>query len=144
MIKELIAKVKGMDLNGMCRDIIEDFQDDIISMNADMQLYEEGKNALGISIASYRPYSPKTIAIKKSKGQPYNRVTLRDTGDFERSFFLVADDEGFVIKASDWKAEELELKYGEIFGLTPENRGLLSQEILAPELINKIRNYYGI
>lgn len=56
-------------------------------MNAEEQLFEQGINRLGVDIMDYAPYSPLTIAIKEEKGQPTNRVTLRDTGDFEASFF---------------------------------------------------------
>lgn len=59
----------------------------IVDMNAEEQLYEQGVNNLGVSIMDYRPYSEITIEIKKAKGQPTNRVTLRDEGDFESSFF---------------------------------------------------------
>ena len=60
----------------------------IVDMNADEQLYEQGINRLGVDIMDYAPYSPVTIEIKKALGQPTNRVTLRDEGDFESSFFL--------------------------------------------------------
>lgn len=56
-------------------------------MNAEEQLYEQGINRLGVDIMDYAPYSPVTIEIKKALGQPTNRVTLRDEGDFESSFF---------------------------------------------------------
>lgn len=114
--------------------IIMDREAEIAAMNADAQLYEEGVNALGVSIASYRPYSPVTVAIKKAKGQPTNRVTLRDEGDFEASFYVVADLESFQIRASDWKAEKLALKYGDIFGLTQENREILKKDYILPAL----------
>lgn len=66
-------------------------------------LYEQGINRLGVNIMDYAPYSPLTIEIKKEKGQPYNRVTLRDEGDFEQSFYVEADTQQFTIKAADWK-----------------------------------------
>ena len=50
----------------------------ITDMNSEDQLYEQGVNRLGVNIMDYAPYSPLTIEIKKEKGQPYNRVTLRD------------------------------------------------------------------
>ena len=49
----------------------------ITDMNSEDQLYEQGINRLGVNIMDYAPYSPLTIEIKKEKGQPYNRVTLR-------------------------------------------------------------------
>ena len=72
----------------------------ITDMNSEDQLYEQGINRLGVNIMDYAPYSPLTIEIKKEKGQPYNRVTLRDEGDFEQSFYVEADTQQFTIKAA--------------------------------------------
>lgn len=81
--------------------IITDNEAYIVDMNAEIQLYEEGVNRLGVSIMDYAPYRPLTIAIKEEKGQPTNRVTLRDTGDFESSFYIEVGDRQFEIKASE-------------------------------------------
>ena len=62
----------------------------IIDANAEEQLFEQGINRLGVDIMDYRPYTPLTIAIKEEKGQPTNRVTLRDEGDFESSFYIIS------------------------------------------------------
>jgi len=109
----------------------------IIDMNAEEQLYEQGINRLGVSISDYAPYSPYTISIKEQKGQPTNRVTLRDEGDFENSFFLQVSDKQFEIKAADFKTEELIKKYGrQILGLTLENVSQLIWAYIYPDLIN--------
>lgn len=75
----------------------------VIDMNAEEQLFEKGENRLGVSIADYCPYSPVTIEEKRMRGQPYNRVTLRDTGDFESSFYIRYLGDSFEITASDGK-----------------------------------------
>lgn len=109
----------------------------IIDMNAEEQLFEQGINRLGISISDYAPYSPYTIQIKEQKGQPTNRVTLRDEGDFESSFFLQVSDKQFEIKAGDFKTEELIKKYGrQILGLTYENISQLIWSYIYPDLID--------
>lgn len=108
----------------------------IVDMNAEEQLFEQGINRLGVDISDYAPYSPYTIEIKEAKGQPTNRVTLRDEGDFESSFFLQVNDKQFEIKASDFKTEELIKKYGrQILGLTDENIASLIWEYIYPDLI---------
>lgn len=56
----------------------------VIDANAEEQLFERGENRLGVSIADYQPYSPVTVEEKRLRGQPYNRVTLRDTGRFRK------------------------------------------------------------
>lgn len=117
----------------------------ITDMNSEDQLYEQGINRLGVNIMDYAPYSPLTIEIKKEKGQPYNRVTLRDEGDFEQSFYVEADRQQFTIKAADWKTEDLIQRYGrQILGLTEENKIILIWEYIYPELKAKTKEYiYG-
>lgn len=120
--------------------IIMDNEAYIVDLNAQDQLYEEGINRLGVSIMDYAPYRPLTIAIKEQKGQPTNRVTLRDTGDFESSFYLEVSDKQFEVKASDWKTEALIKKYGrQILGLTDENISSLIWDYIYPDLIEKAR-----
>ena len=53
---------------------------EIIEAVVQNQLYERGINGTGVEIMSYEPYRPRTIKNKQRKGQPYNRVTLKDTG----------------------------------------------------------------
>lgn len=129
----------------LIHNIIWDNEAYIVGLNAEEQLYEQGINRLGVEIADYAPYSPVTIAIKEAKGQPTNRVTLRDEGDFESSFFLEVGDKQFEIKASDFKTEDLIRKYGrQILGLTDENIAILIWQYIYPDLINEAKTQiYG-
>ena len=123
------------------QNIIWDNEAYIVDLNAEEQLFEQGINRLGVDIMDYAPYSPLTIAIKEEKGQPTNRVTLRDTGDFEASFFLEVGDKQFEIKASDFKTEDLIKKYGrQILGLTDENIAALIWQYILPDLMKKAKN----
>lgn len=129
----------------LIQNIIWDNEAYIVDLNAEEQLYEQGINRLGVEIADYAPYSPVTIAIKEAKGQPTNRVTLRDGGDFESSFFLEVGNKQFEIKASDFKTEDLIMKYGrQILGLTDENIAILIWQYIYPDLINEAKTQiYG-
>lgn len=145
-LRDRVVKVNEDLTSGkMIQKIIQENEAAIIDMNAQEQLFESGENSLGVSIASYAPYSPITIEIKKLKGQPTNRVTLRDEGDFESSFYLVISDKQFEIKASDWKTEELVEKYGSsILGLTKENIASLTWDYIYPELMDTLKKeLYG-
>ena len=139
-ISQLIKRVSSFnDALSSCRliqGIILDNEAYIVDMNSEEQLYEHGENALGVSISDYQPYSPITIQIKRSKGQPTNRVTLRDEGDFYRSFYIEAGADKFEIRANDWKTEHLQRKYGkDILGLNEANIELLIREYILPELL---------
>lgn len=112
----------------------------IVEMNSEDQLYEKGINREGVSIASFAPYSPITIQIKREKGQPTNRVTLRDEGDFHYSFFIEFREDSFKIVADDWKTKQLIAGYGEtILGLTDENFKDLALNYVAPEIIKLLK-----
>ena len=148
-IVQLADRVKAFNecvLSGLfIQQIIWDNEAYIVDLNAQDQLFEQGINRLGVDIMDYAPYSPYTIAIKEQKGQPTNRVTLRDTGEFESSFFLEVGARQFEIKASDWKTEELVKKYGrQIMGLTEENIKRLIWEYIYPDLLKKAKDViYG-
>lgn len=143
--KRVIAANEGLASGKWLQQIIWDNDAYIIDMNAEEQLFEQGINRLGVDIMDYAPYSPITIAIKELKGQPTNRVTLRDTGDFEESFFLEVGDKQFEIKAADYKTEGLIKKYGrQILGLTTENIGELIWQYIFPDLLEQTKNViYG-
>lgn len=141
-IDELLDRVERFNeeltSGRLMHDIILANEAYIIDMNAYEQLYNKGVNRLGVSIMDYRPYSPYTIAYKKAVGQPYDRVTLRDEGDFYRGFFIEADDRMFYISSTDEKTDKLTKKYTNyIFGLTDENKAELTWEYIYPDLIEK-------
>ena len=144
VINQLSERIKSfneqLESGALLSDIVLENEALIVDMNAENQLYESGENALGVSIADYQPYSPVTIQIKELKGQPTNRVTLRDEGDFESSFYVEVGDKAFEIKASDFKTEDLIKKYGrQIMGLNAENKAVLVWEYIYPAVVEKLR-----
>lgn len=121
-------------------DIVRDKEDVIVSAIADDQLYRRGINGRGEKIMSYMPYTAKTIQNKKRKGQPTTRVTLRDTGAFHESMYVVFDSEGFYVTASDEKTEKLVKKYGEeIFRLTNKNFTRIVRSHIRKELVKRLK-----
>lgn len=124
----------------LLEDIIKSKEDVIVSAIADNQLYRRGITGKGIKIMSYAPYKPTTIQIKKRKGQPTTRVTLRDTGAFHESMFVVFDSEGFYVTSSDEKTPLLIEKYGEdIFRLTDKNLTRILRSHIRKELVKRIK-----
>lgn len=124
----------------LLEDIVRDKEDVIVSAIANNQLYSRGINGRGKKIMDYAPYAPRTIKNKKRKGQPTTRVTLRDTGDFHKSMFVVFDPEGFYVTANDEKTPYLVKKYGEeIFKLTGENLTRIIRSHLRKELAKRVK-----
>lgn len=145
LLKRVVQFNDELTSGRLMQKIIWDNEAYIIDMNAEEQLFEQGVNRLGVSIMDYAPYSPVTIAIKEAKGQPTNRVTLRDEGDFQSSFYLEVGDKQFEIKASDFKTEDLIKKYGrQILGLTDENISILIWKYIFPDLMAETKKQiYG-
>lgn len=136
-IRNLKKRFEGFEanINETVSQALQDNEDWLIDLNAFFQLYEKGVNALGVEIASYEPYSMYTVSIKGMLGQPADRVTLKDTGDFHDSFYVIYREDEFEITASDDKREALVNRYGpEIFGLTPENMEVVRNDIIKPYL----------
>lgn len=120
------------------RDLILRNSDYILQLNKD-QLNEKGVNSQGVEIASYMPYSPNTVARKARKHQPYDRVTLKDTGKFQAGFQLIVTKGSFRVTSIDKKTDKLVEKYGPyIFGLTSESRDRLISEVIIPALLDQI------
>ena len=87
----------------------------------------------------------RTIREKRIKGQPTNRVTLRDKRDFYNEIFVDARDETFVIDSADEKAGKLIMDYGEkIFGLGRSRRAEWVQETLKPTYVRNIKTATGL
>ncbi len=127
------------------KQIIWDNEAYIIDLNAEEQLFEQGVNNLGVSISDYMPYTDLTIEIKEQKGQPTDRVTLHDEGDFAASIYLEVGDDQFLVKAADFKTEELIKKYGrQILGLTDESLATVIWSYIYPDLLAKAQQtIYG-
>ena len=145
-LKNRVEKFElGLSSGQFIQDIIFENEAYIIDMNATEQLFEQGVNNLGVSIDDYAPYSPYTIEIKKQNGQPTNRVTLHDEGDFAGSFFIQVGTGLFEIKAADFKTQDLIKKYGrQILGLTDENIKELINKYILPDILKQRSKYiYG-
>lgn len=113
----------------------------VVELNAN-QMFVTGKDSKGADI---RPrYAASTVAYKRRRGQPTNRVTLRDTGDFHDSLFANFDGDEITIGADDDKAPRLFKKYGkDVLGLDRTSMDALA-EVVRPDLIKKFRADLGV
>jgi len=139
-IDHIIKRLESLkqDLPEMVGELIEENA----AMVEDLQTaqLEAGIDSEGEKITP--AYSVNTVAIKKAKGQPHDRVTLKDTGAFHRAMFLSGGQAGqFSVGNSDPKAAKLEDKYGpEIFGLTDGSKQELIDGLLRAELPERVRH----
>ena len=99
--------------------ILRTYKEDIISMNVDDQMFEKGIDSLGKQIGEYSPY---TVKLKKAKGQRYDHVTGRDTGQMHEKATVKFGNEKFEITSYTNTAKEFTKAFTkDVWGLTPEN-----------------------
>lgn len=88
--------------------------------------------------AGYKGYAPKTIKIKEAKGQPTDRITLKDTGDFQADVFADVRQDGMIVDSADEKSLKLQKDYGnKIFGLASKSRSAYVEK-LKPVVIEQL------
>lgn len=92
------------------RDAAAENEDIIVDYVIEDQLFERGVDGDNISLGEY---SPVTISIKQIKGQPTDRVTLRDTEAWNRSAYLFIGPDHMEVRTTDVKTGDIFFKYGE-------------------------------
>lgn len=138
IISNLIKHLKSFEsqLNQTIEDAIRSNEDLILKMNTESQLYEKGVDNEGKKLKP--KYTLSTTKAKKKKGQPTNRVILKDEGIFHDSFYIYYTQDGFEIMTSDPIEPYLTYKYGkELLGLTDKNLNIVIKTIILPALIFK-------
>lgn len=144
-IKKLDQKIKDFEylnenVGDFIVDIMMEYEAEIVDLNSEDQLYTQGVDADNVQIQDREPYTPYTVRIKRLKGQPTNRVTTRDAGDFHRGFYLERGNKKVRFWSKDEKTEDLVSKYGEsIFGLIPENKEEVFLSYVRPGIIEIIK-----
>lgn len=119
------------------KEICEKLEDIIVDMNTS-QLRDEGINSNSVELPT--PYAPLTIEYKLAKGQPVDRITLYDEGDFQNAFYVRYEPTQFSLWSTDGKTEQLVKEWGKyIFGLTKENLNILIEKDIKPTLLNELR-----
>ena len=146
-LKRLANNIINLDLDRIVNIILSDrdVQDFIINLNTEGQLFK-GIDSLGVSLDSIGgDYAASTKARKGRKGQPTDRVTLKDSGDFYKTFDIDVFAKGFTIEADTIKSgQDLEGRWGDkLVGLTKENKILLVQKLkrlISNAILRKIRS----
>ena len=144
--RDILKKAKHLDKNKLVFEVIgndKGIQKEILDLNRWAQLYDKGINSDGVSLSSVRPqggYTSFTVNIKRQKSQRTDHVTLRDSGEFYKSFRINASNDFFEIDADPQKDEtNLFDEWGaDILGLTDESKSILSN-LLIPLLQEKLK-----
>lgn len=139
-LHEMQRRTNRFDIRKEVKEVIESTQDEITALNK-KQLFA-GIRSTGTEIKP--EYAPYTILLKDQKGQPTDRVTLKDKEDFYNGFFVDVNSATFVIDSRDSKTEALIGKYGEkILGLTNDSRGEYVAYTFFPSLRDRVTKKLG-
>lgn len=136
-IKELIQLKK--EVPKQAEIIARKYKKEILDYIREKQLFEQGIDGKGKKLKSYKPF---TIAIKKQKGEVYNRTTLLDTGSFYDKMDLIFTDQNAIgIFSRDEKTPDLLQKYGQnIFTFTVKNQKEVDSKIFEENIIKWLLN----
>lgn len=83
----------------------------ILDYLTNKQWFQKGQKLDGKIIKP--AYSRITVSIKQRKGDPYDRVTLRDTGRLYESIDILAGDRSAIARVSVPYFKKLQEKYGD-------------------------------
>ena len=136
-IKELI-QLKN-EVPKQAEIIARKYKKEILDYIREKQLFEQGIDGKGKKLKSYKPF---TIAIKKQKGEVYNRTTLLDTGSFYDKMDLIFTDQNAIgIFSRDEKTPDLLQKYGQnVLILTVKNQKEVDSKIFEENIIKWLLN----
>ncbi len=150
----LLNNAKKINVGFLLKQLFLDvkFKEFVLDLNRYNQLYDEGIDSKGKRLKSAfaregQYYAANTILGtplyegKLDKAQPYDRVTLSDTGKFYDSFKLYLKSQNFYIMANTIKFDtDLQEVWGnDILGLTDESLKKvvdLSIEIIIPIVLS--------
>lgn len=114
---------------------VSSLQQDILDLNREDQLYDKGITSDNKELGEYSNATiqgTSNFEGKISKGQPYSHITLKDTGAFYESFKFRNTNDGIIISANTMKPDVDLMTYGNILGLTNQNKSVVAQWIKAP------------
>jgi len=143
---DLLERIKQLDQDKLLREVWDDTltQDYIIELNTIEQLFKKSERADGTLLPTYALSS-----YKRAKGQlaPTDRINLRLTGDFYKSFDIIPNSTGFDIDANTNlypdSGDFIEIYGPEILGLTEDS--LEKLRLFVKDLLNeKIRIFLDL
>ncbi len=139
-VAEMMEAIKAVDIDKIVEDAIEATKGELLNQNRAQM--EAGQNKEEKAITPL--YAPSTVSKKKRKGQPYDRVTLKDKGEFYNKMGAQVDNEQVLIGSGVEYAKYLEARYGiQIFGVGGVYQ-VRYNDVLAPVIISKVKDQTGM
>jgi hypothetical protein len=120
--------------------IVKSHEPELVDLNI-RQMDEYGIDATGKRLAPYR--NPRYASIKRQLN-PRGVTDLHLTGSFHRQMFIDASNFPVEFDSHDYKSRRLQDRYGQILGLTPQNKEVATQEILRPSIEEYYRGFLDV
>jgi transcriptional regulator len=143
-IKNLYDRFEKLDTDKVIDSALKQTKDYIGALNKEQM--NKGLRSDGSETTP--TYKDSTIRIKIEKGQPVDRVTLKDTGAFYAGVKVEVKVDTISIFSTDSKSEKLEKEYskanGGIFGLSKPFKREYLNEALRPEIRQRIQKETGL
>ena len=144
-LADLLRKIIGLEKKAdkLFIEILKDsnVQAQIIDFNLE-QMYEGGIDSEGNSLGQYAQITVsywKPLARSLGNDGRTDHITLKDTGEFYKSFRIKLENDGFKITANAIKEDtDLAQVYPDVLGLTKESKQMVS-ELITPYFIEAIR-----
>lgn len=132
--QNILDKWSQVDVDLAAQTALENTSSRAVEIERD-QLYSGiGKDDQKVTPA----YAPATVRYKQKKGQPYDRVTRKDTGSYYAGVKVDISSDFLEWSSTDEKSEALDKKYGGI-GLNTKSRIEYIRN-LKPELLRVVLN----
>ena len=131
-------KLKNIPIEGLLEEAAAITRQAAVELQKE-QLYEGKTNEDKPIEPDYTDY---TKVLKSNKGQPYDRVTLKDTGKFYANIFAEVEDLGILFVSDDAKTPALVEKYKGIFGLGPQKKDIYVKQHLKPVLQQQVWEWW--
>lgn len=138
-VAQMMLRIDRLDIDTIVEQSIEQTKSDLLAENTAQMLSGLRKDQKPIKPL----YAASTIRAKKKKGQPTDRVTLKDKGNLYGKIGAVVDNEQIIIDSDVEYSKHLEAKYGEIYGIGGRFKASYN-EVLQPVIIDKIREKTGL
>lgn len=139
-----ISRLKAFDFQKEMTDAIVSGKEELLNLQA-TQMFSGIDNQGGAITLDGEGYSPFTVAIKKEKGQPTDRVTLRDSGALYSGLDLKVNGSVFDITSPVPYFDELQQRTGEKAFLPDESSRLqFANDVVLPTVASALLDKTGL
>lgn len=138
---EELAFLEGLKdtINEAIKEAFRRYDFVIVDIITNKQWFRKGQKSDGKIIKP--AYKRLTIKIKQKKGDPYDRVTLRDTGKLYRSIELIIGERAVIAKIGVDYYAKLEKKYGsKIMGVQDNFLEEFCENYILPQIKKNIND----